>query len=199
MNPKSVKKHICEELAHGKPIQLILKPKPPLVWGVDEDGNKAMVPDEDWVQPDLPDWNLVVQWLGEDEAFRKSWENARKYGASYLADSMLILKDQLLADPKNATAYKTAMEMIKVSAMWGDPKYSERTIQEVKNTTPQDDDTIKARIKQLQEELGIGPQTIEMGPVVEEKKRTPAQLAHYQKMREARERKLRERRGKSDD
>lgn len=161
MNPKAVKQHILEELAHGQPIQRILSPQPPLVVGVNEQGEKAMVPDEDWVKPDLPDWNIVVQWLKADEEFRAGYEHAMKYGAAYLADEMLLLKDKLLLDPKSAPAYKAAMDMIKWATMIRDPKYSERTIQEIKNTTPQDVTVVQARIKQLEEELGIA------GPVVE--------------------------------
>lgn len=176
MNPKSVKKHICERLAHGEPIQKILSP---------------IVAEGD-VKPDLPDWNMVVQWLKDDEAFRADYDHAMTYGAKYLADEMLILKDQLLKDPKSATAYKTAMEMIKTSAMWRDPKYSERTIQEIRNNTPQDADVIAAKIKQLREELGMtAAGTIEMGSVTEvtgpvQKPPTAKQIAHYEKMRAAR-------------
>lgn len=200
MNPKSVKKHICEELAHGKPIQLILKPPvpPKKVNGKivrDEEGE--IVPDPDWVQPDLPDWNNVVQWLKEDEVFRSEYDHALKYGAVYLADEMLVLKDKLLLDPKSAPAYKCAMDMIKVSAMWRDPKYSERTIQEIKNSIPQDADVVAARIKQLRQELGL-----EDGGVVDviahevKPKHSPKQIAHYEKMREA---KLRKNRGNPND
>src|ERR1700692_523644 len=159
MNPKAVRKHICEELAHGRPIQLILNPPCPQHEVTEYDDmtgapRKVLVDDPDWIKPDLPDWNMVVDWL-RDEEFRLEYEHAMKFGAVYLADEMLILKDRLLNDPKNASAYKTAMEMIKVSAMWRDPKYSERTIQEIQNTTPQDASVVSARIKQLREELGI--------------------------------------------
>ena len=167
MNPKAVKKHICEELAHGKPIQTILKPD---------------VPEGD-PKPDLPDWNIVVQWLKEDEVFRSDYEHAMKFGATYLADEMLLLKDKLLKDPKSAPAYKCAMEMIKVSAMWRDPKYSERTIQEIKNTTPQDAEVIAARIKQLREELGISGGVIDVIATEVKPKRTAKQIAHYARLK----------------
>lgn len=184
MNPKSVKKHICEELAHGKPVQTILNPP---------------VPEGD-PKPDLPDWNIVVQWLKEDEVFRSDYEHALKFGATYLADEMLLLKDMLLKDPKNAPAYKCAMEMIKVSAMWRDPKYSERTIQEIKNSIPQDAEVVTARIKQLKEELGtyFGGAVIDVQAHEAKSKRTPAQLAHYEKMRAASV-KARKNRGQPDN
>lgn len=189
MNPKSVKKHICEELAHGKPIQKILKPDvPPLkndrgVIQRDEAG--LPLPDLDWVAPDLPDWNLVVQWLKEDEVFRSDYDHAMKYGAAYLADEMLLLKDMLLKDPKSAPAFKAAMDMIKWATMIRDPKYSERTIQEIKNSVPQDAEVVSARIKQLREELGITGGVIDVvaTEVAVKPKHTPKQLAHYARLK----------------
>ena len=189
MIPKVVKKHICEELAHGKPIQLILSPPVPpkkekggkIVR--DDEGNP--LPDPDWVKPDLPDWNSVVQWLKDDEVFRADYEHAMKYGAAYLADEMLVLKDRLLNDPKSAPAFKAAMDMIKWATMIRDPKYSERTIQEIKNNQPQDAEVVNARIKQLEDELGIHGAVIEMGPVaVIAKKETPQHV--IERMQKAR-------------
>lgn len=200
MNPKAVKKHLCEELAHGKPIQLILKPPvPPKKDGKgrilrDEEG--LPLPDDDWVAPDLPDWNLVVQWLKEDEVFRSEYEHAMKYGATYLADEMLVLKDKLLNDPKSAPAYKAAMDMIKWATMIRDPKYSERTIQEIKNNIPQDADVVSARIKQLRDELGIGGEVVDVQMKEVKPTRSPAQIAHYERLRQIN--KSRKRNGKPD-
>lgn len=165
MNIKAVKKHILERIAHGKPIQTILDPPIPQIEVIDyttEPESNRLVDDPDYVRPDLPDWNIVVQWLGDDEEFRNAYDHAMKYGAVYLADELLILKDALLKDPRNATAYKAAMDAIRTSAMWRDPKYSERTIQEVKNTQPQDADTVRARIKQLEQELGLDAQVVDV-------------------------------------
>ena len=173
MNPKSVKKHICEELAHGRPIQHILNPPCPQI-EVDQYDDAIgatvtkLVDDPGWIKPLMPDWNIVVQWLKDDEGFRADYEHAMKYGAIYLADEMLILKDRLLLDPKSASAYKTAMEMIKTSAMWRDPKYSDRVIQDINaKGVPQDPDAVNARIKQLEEELDIRGTTVDMGAVQE--------------------------------
>jgi len=189
MNPKAVKKHICEELAHGQPIQRILKPEPPMVEKTIGKGARqttAMVQDPDWVKPDLPDWNMVVQWLKDDEEFRAGYEHAMKYGAAYLADEMLILKDKLLLDPKSAPAYKAAMDMIKWATMIRDPKYSERTIQEIKNTAPQDSVVVQARIKQLEEELGIANTAIEVEAVEVKPKISERMRLHLEKARAAR-------------
>lgn len=192
MNIKAVRKHICEELAHGTPIQTILNPEHPKVEvpvdGRKKDGPTKWIPDPDWIKPDLPDWNLVVQWLKEDEAFRADYEHGLTFGAKYLADELVVLKNQMMleTDPRAAGKYKVAMEMIKTSAMWRDAKYSDRTIQEVKNTTPQDPETVMAEIKRLKAELGVG--VIEMGPATEvkvKKPRTPNQIAHVEKMRAA--------------
>lgn len=185
MNIKAVKKHIIEEVGHGKAIQSVLNPPVPMMWGVGAEGEKALVPDEDWVKPDLPDWNIVVQWLKDDREFDAAYEQAFKYGAMYLADELLVLKDRLLQDPKSAPAYKTAMDAIRTSAMWRDPKYSERSIQEIKNTTPQDPTVVAARIKQLREELGIGGPVVDVVATEVKPKRSERMLAHLAKAREA--------------
>jgi hypothetical protein len=186
MNKKAVQKHICERLAHGEPIQTILNPQPKIIRV--EEGEPIY--DPDFVKPDLPDWNMVVQWMKEDEQFRGDWENARKMGAAYNADQLMSLKDKLLADPRNASAYKVAMEMVKTAAMWGDPKYSDRTIQDLNHRLPQNSDEVKAQIKQLEEELGMK----DMGAVVlapgqdrmlmppGKKPPTEAQLRHREKL-----------------
>lgn len=152
MNVKAVKKHILERLAHGEAIQVILNPQPPMVKHT-IGGETVFVPDPDWVKPDLPDWNLVIQWMKDDEGFRVDYEQSFKYGGMYLADYMLVLKDELLKNPKAAPAYKAAMEMVRMSAMWRDSKYSERTINEVKNTTPQDAEHVLAGIKEITSQL----------------------------------------------
>lgn len=180
VNPKAVRKHICEELAHGRPIQLILNPPCPQHEVTEYDEmtgapRKVLVNDPDWVKPDLPDWNMVVEWL-RDEEFRRDYEHAMKFGAAYLADEMLVLKDKLLLDPKSAPAYKAAMDMIKWATMIRDPKYSERTIQEIKNTTPQEANVVQARIKQLEEELGLAnsfvpAEVVEVKPKISERMR----------------------------
>lgn len=180
MNQKTVKKHICDRLAHGEPIQTILNPQPKIIR---YDDDKEPVYDPDFVKPDLPDWNMVVEWLRNDQQFLADWEHARKMGAAFLADEMMTLKDRVLKDPKNASAYKVAMEMVKTAAMWGDPKYSERTIQELKSTTPQSMEEVSARIKQLEEELGIrGDRTVNVTAVEVKPKRSPAQIAHAERL-----------------
>jgi hypothetical protein len=201
MNIKAVKKHILEELAHGKPVQMILNPKPPQVKVVDGEGLITLSDDPDWLRPELPDWNLVVQWLGDDEVFRREYEHAMKYGAAYLADEMLVLKDKLLDDPKSAPAYKAAMDMIKWATMIRDPKYSERTIQEIKNTAPQDADTVKSRIAQLEAELGLNTVNVEAVEVVEPGKKQISERMrlHLEKARATRQANIERRKQEKDD
>ena len=192
MNIKATKKHICEELAHGKPIQKILSPDAPKVQVLGENDSVVFVDDPDWVKPDLPDWNIVVQWLKDDEAFRVDYEHAMKYGAVYLSDELVILKDKVVADPRNATAYKVAMEAIRTAAMWRDPKYSERTIQEIKNTAPQAPEVVQERIKQLLEELGpslgrtVDVQAVEVVEQPKNNRRSPRVLANLERARAVR-------------
>ena len=198
MNVKGVKKYILEEVAHGRPIQLVLHPKPPQIKAFDPEGTEILVDDPEWIRPELPDWVTVVRWLGEDEAFAHDFSLAEKYGAKWLADEMLELKEKVKSDPRNAMAYRTAMEMIKWSTMIRDPKYSERTVQEVKNSTPSDPDVVRAKIRQLEEELGMGgPAVIETQkprPLLSGKKE-PSQkmLAHLERAREKAEQARKER------
>lgn len=185
MNVKAAKKLILEQLAHGKPIQSILDPAAPQVALNDpETGEIVFVADADWVKPDLPDWTEVVAWMNDDEPFRTAYERSFKYGAMYLADELLMLKERVLKDPKAAPAFKLAMDAIRTSAMWRDPKYSERTIQEIKNTAPQAPEEVKQKIRQLREELGFTVD-VEAVEVVVKKPTSPARLAHLARAREA--------------
>lgn len=166
MNIKAVKKHILERLAHGEPIQVILNPQAPMVQHFMD--KSVWIPDPEWIKPDLPDWNIVVQWMKDDEIFEKDYQGAFKYGGMYLADYMLVLKDQLLKDPKAAPAYKAAMEMVRMSAMWRDSKYSERMITETKNTAPLDAEHVVASIKELTGQLSefFGKQGVDVANIV---------------------------------
>lgn len=187
MNAQWAKKHILERLAHGVPIQTILNPRPPKVKIPDvETGEEIEIDDPDWEAPDLPDWNKVVEWL-QDESFRAQWEHARKAGAAYKADELTVLKDRLKEerDPRMASKYKVMMEMIKTAATWDDSKFSERSVLEVKNTTPQAPEVVRAKIAQLRRELGLSNSgeviDVEAKPV---KVFTEKQLAHQEKLRQ---------------
>ena len=187
MNALQAKKIILEGLAHGVAIQDILDPRPPKIVVPDvETGEEVEVDDPDWVRPDMPDWNKVVEWL-KDEAFKREWEHARKAGATYNADELLVLKNKLKAerDPRMASKYKVMMEMIQKAAAWGDNKFSERTVQEHINTAPQAPEVVMARIRQLERELGLSKDSgevidVEAKPV---KQFSPKQLAHQEKLR----------------
>ena len=199
MHQKLVKKYICDELSHGRPLQHILNPAPPQVQIGVEDGQPIYIDDPDWKKPALPKWTVVVAWLGEDEEFAHAFEVAEKYGAKWLADEMLVLKDKVKSDPRNATAYRTAMEMIKWATMIRDPKYSERTIQEIKNTTPRDPLEVKARIAQIEEELGLKTIDVPVTEVKKEKVISEKQRAHLERARALLAEKKRLQSGESDE
>lgn len=188
MNAQWAKKHILERLAHGVPIQTILNPRPPKITVPDVETNEDIeVDDPNWTPPDLPDWNRVVEWL-KDEAFRREWEHARKAGAAYNADELLVLKNLLREerDPRMASKYKVMMEMIQKAAAWGDSKFAERSIQENINTAPQAPEVVLSKINQLRRELGLpsngNAEAIDV-QAKEVKQATPAQLAHREKLR----------------
>lgn len=139
------KQEICRLLALGEPIQKILMERVE-----SEDGG--------WVElqrPDMPAWEEVVGWLKADEVFLADYEQARVFGADYLADRMIQLVDELRTDPKRAPAVKAAMEILKWQTMVRNSKYSERTIQETKTTGPMDQQKVQAEIKRIERELKI--------------------------------------------
>lgn len=188
MNAAWAKKHILDRLAHGVPIQTILNPPCPKIRVPDvETGEDVEVDDPDWTPPDLPDWTRVVEWL-KDETFRREWEHARKAGAAYNADELLVLKNKLRdeRDPRMASKYKVMMEMIQKAAAWGDSKFSERTIQEHINTAPQAPEVVLEKIKQIKRELGLSKNNEAVDVEVREvktKQFSPKQLAHQEKLR----------------
>lgn len=139
------KQEICRLLALGEPIQKILMEKV-----LNEAGESVELQ-----RPDMPAWEEVVGWLKSDEVFLADYEQARVFGADYLADRMISLVDDLRADPKKAPAVKAAMEILKWQTMVRNSKYSERSIQEVKTTGPMDPEKVRSETKRLERELKI--------------------------------------------
>ena len=150
---KLFKQVICRYLGLGVPIQIIL------------DGKKVLKEGEEILMHDdisqyrrmqgWPDWETVIHWLGEDNVFKVDYDEARVYGADYLADDMLGLIQMLKEDPKKAPAVKAAMEILKWQTMVRNSKYSERIIQETKNSAPADPHKVAQEIDRLERELRI--------------------------------------------
>lgn len=204
MNKQEAIKHILDQLAHGTPIQTILDPPAPKIKLADPvTGEEMWAEDPDWEKPKLPTWTTVVEWM-LDESFRYKWEHARKMGAAYKADHMIVLQRKLEQehDPRMATKYKVMMEMLAKSAMWDDSKYSDRSIQEIKNTTPQAPDVVKSKVQQLRRELGLSQGVVDVeAKEVQPKKRimSPLQAQNIQKAIAARKEKAAARRLAKDD
>src|SRR5882672_321235 len=134
---KPIKQEICRLLALGNPIQNILE------------NDIIKYPDK----MIMPSWDNVVEWIKSDELFRNDYEQARIYGADYLADDMLCLVKMLRDDPKKAPAARAAMEILKWQTMVRNSKYSEKIVQETKNVGPLDPDKVREEIARLQKEL----------------------------------------------
>ena len=132
---KEHKKEILRQISLGIPIQEVLN----------EDNPNHV--------PVL--WEDVVSWFKTDEVFRGDWEQARVYGADYLADDMLGLVKLLKDNPKNAPAVKAAMDILKWQTMVRNSKYSERIVQETKTTGPQDPEKVRTEIERLKKELRL--------------------------------------------
>lgn len=140
------KQEICRQLALGSAIQDILMER-----RVDPQTGLLV----ELQRPDMPEWQEVVGWLKTDELFLADYEQARVFGADYLADRMIQLVEELRDDPKKAPAVKAAMEILKWQTMVRNSKYSERTIQETKTTGPMDPEKVKSEIKRLERDLKI--------------------------------------------
>lgn len=152
---KQFKQEICRQMALGIPIQKILNPDPPLIRQLDLDGEITLVPDPDFVPPEMPDWNMVVEWLKNDPVFQVDFEVARKYGATYLADEMLGLVKMLRDNPKNAPAVKAAMEVLKWQSAMRDPKFNERLVIEQKTDGPMDPEKVRTEMEAIKKELKL--------------------------------------------
>lgn len=139
---KGIKQEICRLIALGIPIQSIL---------MDEDPETK----ETTPKAGMPSWEIIVSWLKTDELFRLDYEQARVFGADYLADRMLSLLDELRADPKKAPAVKAAMEVLKWQTMVRNSKYSERNIVETKLTGPMEPEKVTAEIRRIEKELKL--------------------------------------------
>ena len=139
-------------MALGVPIQTILNPPHPMLR--DEDTGE-LYPDPNWVRPDMPEWNDVVEWLKNDAVFAVDFEVARKYGATYLADEMLGLVKMLKDNPKNAPAVKAAMDVLKWQSAMRDPKFNERVVLEQKSEGPMDPESVKAEMTRIKKELKL--------------------------------------------
>lgn len=123
---------ICEQIAMGKSLKQALE----LIGYV------------------APRIQSVWRWLDEHPEFREKYDRARQMQADTLADEMLELREQVIKNPKAASAYKVSGDIIKWQA-----EVRNRGVYGAKGESaakkPMDPAKIKAEIERLQKELGV--------------------------------------------
>lgn len=127
-----VAKQICEYIALGSTLDAALK----------KTGILA------------PTKSTFVKWMDLHPELRTWYENARQLQADCHADRMLELSESTLIDPKNASAYKVASDILRWQASIRNPKsYGDKVTHEVKQgLNPKE---IMAEIARLESELGV--------------------------------------------
>src|SRR5215510_14240329 len=106
----------------------------------------------------MPCRKTIYNWLAKHEEFREKMAIARQYQADSHADEMYGLLDELKSNPKDANAIRVQADILKWQAMVRAPrKYGELIRQEVKVDAPLSPEQAEARIRQLEQELGLTP------------------------------------------
>lgn len=105
-----------------------------------------------YLAPSMP---MVWKWLDEHEEFREKYNRARTLQADRLADKTLEMVKDILADPRNVSAYRLAIDVFQYHAAVRNPKvYNKANALEGK-PQPLDPTKIRAEIKRLEKELGV--------------------------------------------
>lgn len=123
---------ICEQIALGKTLRHALK-----VVGY-------LAPTE----------ITIWRWLDAHPDFREKYDRARKYQADSHADTMLEMAEQVIKDPKLASAYKVSSDILKWQAeVRNRGKYGRKA--EEKSTKTMNPEKLRQEIKRLENELGV--------------------------------------------
>lgn len=105
-----------------------------------------------YLAPSMP---VVWRWLDEHEDFRVKYERARQLQADTLADKSLGMVLDILKNPKDAAAYRLAMDIFKWHSEIRNPKIYNKVMNTEQKQAPLDANKIKAEIKRLEKELGV--------------------------------------------
>lgn len=110
-------------------------------------------------EPLGPTMNMFWRWLDEYPAFREKYERARIMQADFHADTMMDMAEKVLANPRNASAYRVAADILQWQASMRNPKLYGHKV-EVENKAPvMDGDKLKKEIAALEKELNVSKQT----------------------------------------
>lgn len=97
----------------------------------------------------------VYKWFDLYPEFREKYERARQLQADMQADRMLEMARSVLKEPKAATAYRVAVDILKWQAAVRDPKKYGKMLEDDKAKKPLDPAKLRAEIKRLEQELGV--------------------------------------------
>ena len=123
---------ICEQIATGKSLRQALQ----------EVGYLAPTPKRFW------------RWIEENQDFREKYERARMLQADTLADRMLEMHEEVLKQPRAASAYKVSGDILRWQAeVRNRARYGAKS--EEKAKPPMDAAKMRDEIKRLQKELGV--------------------------------------------
>lgn len=128
-----IAREICEGIARGLSLEEVLR----------EVGFLA------------PTVVTVYRWLEIYPDFREKYERARQLQADIQADKMLEMSRDVLKDPRAATAYRVAVDILKWQAAVRNPGKYGKTLDESGKNKPLDPAKLRAEIKRLEQELGV--------------------------------------------
>ena len=114
-NAADLKRHICEQISDGVPLQQICR------------------------EPGMPAWRTVYGWMEADEKFAADFARARELGADAIAEDSMRIVDELpergpdgKIDPGSVAHAKLRAEhRLKLLAKWSPKKYGDKITQEL--------------------------------------------------------------------
>jgi len=126
-----IAKRICEHIALGATLHQALAKEP--------------------LGPSVP---MFWRWLDEYPEFREMYERARVLQADLMCDTIMVMAENVLKQPRFAAAYKVAADILKWQAEIRNPaRYGSKVTVEHKATL--DPAKMKKEIMQLEKELGL--------------------------------------------
>ena len=102
-----------------------------------------------------PNIVTVYKWLDLYPEFREKYERARQLQADLQADSMLEMSRSVIKEPKAATAYRVAVDILKWQAAVRNPGKYGKTIDESGKNKPLDPAKLQLKGKSAEELAGI--------------------------------------------
>lgn len=110
-----------------------------------------------YLAPSIPQF---WKWIDNYPEFREQYERARQLAADVQADKVLELSQEVLEKPRNANAFKVAIDVLKWQAeVRNTERYGKRQAIQVKREKL-DPAKLRAEIKRLESELGVAEKKV---------------------------------------